>query len=32
MKRLAILLLAVLVSVPAFAQMKNENLGKKYGN
>jgi hypothetical protein len=32
MKRLAILLLSVLVSVPAFAQMKNENLGKKYGN
>ena len=31
MKRLSILLLAVLVSAPVFAQ-KNENLGKKYGD
>ncbi len=32
MKRFALFALAVLVSAPLFAQTKNENLGKKYGN
>ena len=31
MKRFTLLMLAVLVSAPLFAQRKNENLGKRYG-